>query len=168
MSSPIHSVLALASTLMSAILPARAGTRLSQINAHSGTGPRRLCQHCYIPKTCHSCLTEDPCQQEAEMRLSQDCIAGFVILPSASKSHVRRRQLPPSEFSEGSSLILAESSSLRREQCPCFGHARRRWLCKVPMIYMQDARSDRARDNERLRTDVGLWATCRTCMICHE
>ena len=42
------------------------------------------------------------------MRLSQDCIAGFVILPSASKPHVRRRQLPPSEFSEGSSLILAE------------------------------------------------------------
>ena len=39
------------------------------------------------------------------MRLSQDCIAGFVILPSASKSHVRRRQLPPSEFSEGSSLF---------------------------------------------------------------
>ena len=42
------------------------------------------------------------------MRLSQDCIAGFVILPSASRSNVRRRQLPPSVFSESSSLILAE------------------------------------------------------------
>ena len=32
------------------------------------------------------------------------------------------------------------------------------------MIYMQDAPFDRARDNERLRTDMGLWATCRTCI----
>ena len=40
------------------------------------------------------------------MRLSQGCIAGFVILPSASRPHVRRRQLPPSRFSSHSQRAL--------------------------------------------------------------